>query len=544
MFRHPSIHLLTLAILVASQTTSFGRGFGGGGGFHGGGGFGGGGFGGGGFGGGGFHGAGGFGGGGFGGFGGGDLGRSGFGGGDLSRDGLGGGGQFGGFGGLDGAGRGGSGAGGFGGAGGDLGRGGLGTSGLGGEGRFGAGGFGAGGLGPYGAAPSRSQLNSFLGLPSDEGLHGMVNNPFVHDNNLGGGNLGGDAFNVQHGSVEGPHGGEAAGTAVEGPRGNVAARGAAVGPDGGAVAGRGVEGAGGGSVKQGVAVGPEGRVAGGTVARGPQGGVAARGFAAGPNGWAAGFARVSPSQRYATAGYVRGNWNHWNYFGPGWYNDHPGAWSCAGWAAGRCWWPCTWPALYGWFAFPSEYPIYYDYGSNVVYQDDGVYVDGVDQGTPQEYYGQAQTLADNGAQADASTQDGDNWLPLGVFLLTKPGEKDSHDVFQLAINKQGVIRGNFQDSADNVTEPVRGSADLKTQRVAFTVGDKKSTVIETGLYNLTKDEAPALIHFGQDRTEQWLLVRLKNPNASPAGTAGAATTNGNAAAPAATSTVAPVNEPF
>jgi hypothetical protein len=42
-------------------------------------------------------------------------------------------------------------------------------------------------------------------------------------------------------------------------------------------------------------------------------------------------------------------------------------------------------------------------------------------------------------------------------------------------------------------------------------------VIETGLYNLTKDEAPALIHFGPDRTEQWLLVRLKNPDATPNG---------------------------
>jgi len=380
-------------------------------------------------------------------------------------------------------------------------------------------------------------LNNFLGLPSDEGMHNMVNNPFVH-----GGNLGGDNFNVQHGSVEGPRGGEATGTAVEGPRGNVAARGAAVGPNGGVVAGRGVEGAGGGSVKQGVAVGPNGRVAGGTVAHGPNGGTAARGFAAGPNGWAAGFARVSPSQRYVTAGYVRGNWSHWNYFGPGWYGNHPGAWFCAGWAAGQYWWPCAWPALYGWFDFPSAYPVYYDYGNTVVYQDDGVYVDGVDQGTPQEYYQQAQTLASDGAQADASTDNSSDWLPLGVFVLTKPGEKDSHDVFQLAINKQGIIRGNFQDSADNVTKPVQGSADLKTQRVAFTVGDKKSTVIETGLYNLTKDEAPALVHFGADRTEQWLLVRLKNPDATPDSSASA--TGGSAPAGASSNASAPVNEPF
>jgi len=49
------------------------------------------------------------------------------------------------------------------------------------------------------------------------------------------------------------------------------------------------------------------------------------------------------------------------------------------------------------------------------------------------------------------------------------------------------------------------------QRVAFTVDDNKTNVVETGLYNLTKDEAPALIHFGKDRTEQWLLVRLHKP---------------------------------
>ena len=32
--------------------------------------------------------------------------------------------------------------------------------------------------------------------------------------------------------------------------------------------------------------------------------------------------------------------------------------------------------------------------------------------------------------------------------------------------------------------------------------------METGIYNLTKDEAPMLVHFGKDKTEQWLLVRM------------------------------------
>ena len=70
-----------------------------------------------------------------------------------------------------------------------------------------------------------------------------------------------------------------------------------------------------------------------------------------------------------------------------------------------------------------------------------------------------------------------------------------------------------------VTLPLAGSVDKKTQRVAFTVGDNTSNLIETGLYNLTKDEAPALVHVGDDQTQQWLLVRLKQPEDSGQGNA-------------------------
>jgi hypothetical protein len=75
----------------------------------------------------------------------------------------------------------------------------------------------------------------------------------------------------------------------------------------------------------------------------------------------------------------------------------------------------------------------------------------------------------------------------------------------------GIIRGNYTDTSKNESLLVHGSVDKKTQRVAFTVGDDKSRVLETGLYNLTKPDAPALIHFGNDRTEQWLLVGVQKP---------------------------------
>jgi hypothetical protein len=99
-----------------------------------------------------------------------------------------------------------------------------------------------------------------------------------------------------------------------------------------------------------------------------------------------------------------------------------------------------------------------------------------------------------------------------VFALTKTGDDSSDVTLQLAVNKQGVIRGNSTDNRSDEAKPIQGSVDKETQRVAFTVGDNSEEVVETGLYNLTKDEAPALIHFGADRTEQWLLVRLKQPD--------------------------------
>lgn len=179
----------------------------------------------------------------------------------------------------------------------------------------------------------------------------------------------------------------------------------------------------------------------------------------------------------------------------------------AGWGANNAWRTATWNSVGAWMDYPQTAPVYYDYGNNVTYENNDVYVDGQDAGTPQQYYQQASELAQAGATADAPA-DGE-WLPLGVFALTKSSESNSIVTIQLAVNKQGIIRGNYTDTKTNKTMLIRGSVDKQTQRVAMTVGDNKSNLIETGLYNLTKDEAPVLIHVGDTKTEQWLLVRLQ-----------------------------------
>jgi hypothetical protein len=95
--------------------------------------------------------------------------------------------------------------------------------------------------------------------------------------------------------------------------------------------------------------------------------------------------------------------------------------------------------------------------------------------------------------------------------MVKGEETTSNDIFQLAINKDGVLRGNYYNATTDQVTPVKGSLDRKSQRVAWTVGDKKDTVFEAGLYNLTKEETTMLVHFGKDQTEQRTLVRIEKP---------------------------------
>jgi hypothetical protein len=201
---------------------------------------------------------------------------------------------------------------------------------------------------------------------------------------------------------------------------------------------------------------------------------------------------VTPSARYSTASAVRSTYDHWGVYGAGWYTEHPDAWHAAGWTSGSAWRACTWSTAAGFFGYDQSPPVNYDYGNSIVYQGDSVYVNG---------------------EAEASA-DGD-WLPLGVFALTKPGQSHSAVSIQLAVNQEGVIRGNYTDTNTDKTQLLQGSVDKPTQRVALTVGDNAKNVIETGLYNLTQDEAPCLLHFGSERTEQWLLVRLQNPADAP-----------------------------
>ncbi len=202
---------------------------------------------------------------------------------------------------------------------------------------------------------------------------------------------------------------------------------------------------------------------------------------------------------------IRRNFNAYFFFTPAWYAAYPAAWYPPVWYYGDPWVWAPWPTVANWCGYPTQ-PVYYDYGNNVVYQDNSVTVNGNNMGTPAQYAQQAQQLAEQGSEAPADEK---QWMSLGVFAVSQGQQDKSNMVMQLAINKEGIIRGNYSNSATKDTQVIHGKVDKKTLRAAWTIGDKDNIVMDTGIYNLTKDETSVLVHFGDGDTKQWLMVRIK-----------------------------------
>ena len=170
----------------------------------------------------------------------------------------------------------------------------------------------------------------------------------------------------------------------------------------------------------------------------------------------------------------------------------------------------TWGALTGWFAWGSGQPVYSSYGDTVYYEGDTVYQDGNAVASTAEYTDQAYDLATSASEPAADAE----WLSLGVFALTEDGESSGPaptTFLQIAVSKDGVIAGTVTDTVTNNVQAIEGMVDQDSQRSAWVIEGEDAPIMETSIANLTKDEAPALLHLGDGQTQQLLMVRLEDP---------------------------------
>lgn len=219
--------------------------------------------------------------------------------------------------------------------------------------------------------------------------------------------------------------------------------------------------------------------------------------------------------------------NHWSWHGRpcfdgNWWNNHNHAW--CGWHyhywnhnyGWNYWWRApVWTGVTGWFAgWGWNQPYYYDYGTggNVVYEGDTVIINNQPVATTQEFAQSAAALATVAPPATEEEAENTEWMPLGTFAVsTNEEDQDPARIVQLAVSKDGIISGTLYNKVTDKSTSVQGRVDKETQRVAMRIASSDDVVIETGIYNLTQDEAPILIHFGEDKTETGLLVRLQQP---------------------------------
>ncbi len=166
-------------------------------------------------------------------------------------------------------------------------------------------------------------------------------------------------------------------------------------------------------------------------------------------------------------------------------------------------------------AFGWTQPIYYRYGTsgNVFIRNNMVYIDNRQYGTVAQYYQEASTIASSAPKMDEAQSQKVEWMPLGVFAITAEKVNASSMYLQLAVSKEGMIAGSFYNETTGAVHPVEGMVDQKTQRAAWKDADgtNANVVMETGIYDLTEDQATALIHFGPDETQTVVLVRLEEP---------------------------------
>lgn len=230
-------------------------------------------------------------------------------------------------------------------------------------------------------------------------------------------------------------------------------------------------------------------------------------------------------------------WDNARDFYDGVFDDR--WWGACGWGIGWAgnypanpwwWWrPVAWGAAAAFVDIVTPDPIYIDYGMNVIYEGDTVYVD--NQPVPAAQYTQpmidlavnveqpppplpAAPAAPAGA-AQPAVAPAEEWMPLGVFALAQEEKGDPVMFFQISVNRAGVISGGYNSIISDDQRPIAGQIDKASQRVAWRIGENKETVFVTSLANLTQDVSPIAIHFGKTRTQTWLLVRMPEP--APAG---------------------------
>jgi hypothetical protein len=180
-------------------------------------------------------------------------------------------------------------------------------------------------------------------------------------------------------------------------------------------------------------------------------------------------------------------------FTAGWYAKHPQAWRPA--KSTTDWWKTADVAtITTWLGQPVQ-PVMAagtaagTGGAVVTSGGTGIGADGL----------QSVLVLPAGHQNAVDHADSD-WLPLGVFAVVPPGTQDTaqaHNYQQLAVDRQGTIKGNFYDTLSGTIQPITGTVDRASLNASGNASCKASWTVGA---NGSRFTAPIHVFAGQSRT--------------------------------------------
>ena len=245
--------------------------------------------------------------------------------------------------------------------------------------------------------------------------------------------------------------------------------------------------------------------------------------------------RWREGDRFASADRIRDRWrDRWRDrdwddapFRSSWWDNRDWRgrrWDYWGrWSRNRPWYWWAWvtaPRLFGWFDYGWRTPYYWDYGhGEYIYYDDGaIYVNGRWYQPAPVFYDQTVELVERAPDLAAEDAAQMEWLPLGVFAVTREGQAEAEVMVQLAVTQDGVIGGTAYDQQTGAAYPITGIVEKETQRAVWSFTDDRNQrlVMETSIFNLTQPEATGLVHYGPNDIRVVELVRLESPEGTPA----------------------------
>jgi len=188
-------------------------------------------------------------------------------------------------------------------------------------------------------------------------------------------------------------------------------------------------------------------------------------------------------------------------FTPAWYAEHPNAWRYTHPYAN--WWAVAGVVgLSNWIGY-GVYPAGTSAATTTSDEE-------ASSGTTAEEEASGEVAA-----AAAAPPSDLEWLPLGVYAMSPQGATQAHVYQQLAVSKQGELKGNYYDAISNAVQPVSGSIDRATRKATWTVGTAGGATFETTLDALVKTPSSVTMKSGGS-AQEWELVQMEQPQGKAA----------------------------